>query len=249
MKYSATCSHYYVLLLSLLCCVSGLAAGSPSLRQADHLSLVPSPPPNGNPSADSTEARTLRQGVATRQPAESVEAFVQRVLPASFANPDDPPQVMQYAWRPSAFGQQLFVSAHDPHEHYRVYVFVLDPYQADAYAVERFEVEREDSDGANVAAIFFADANHDGGKELLVLVNSSVVTPTVIDGMMWWQAHTDHYHTRIYGYKLADQGQRPHYQAYPHRDDLDELETAAEVRQILAIPEPKYKVRKTPRSK
>lgn len=248
MKDSATCSRYSVLLLSLLCGLSCLAAGSPSLLQADHLSLVPSPPPNGSPSADSTEARTLRQGVAQRQPAESVEAFVQRVLPASFANPDDRPQVMQYAWRPSAFGPQLFVSALDPHEPYRVYVFVLDPYQADAYAVERFEVEREDSDLANVAALFFADANHDGRKELLVLVNSSVVTPTVIDGMMWWQAHTDHYHTRIYGFVLADQGQRPHYQEYAHRDDLDELETAAEVRQVLATPSRKHKARKAPHS-
>ncbi|GGE94039.1 hypothetical protein GCM10011383_00930 [Hymenobacter cavernae] len=196
---------------------------------------------------DSIEARTLRQGVAKRQSAESDEAFLQRVLPASFANPDGQPQVIHYAWRPNALGKQLFFSAYDAHEHYRLYVFVLDPYQADTYAVERFEVEREDSDSAGVAAIFFADTNHDGRKELLVLVNSSVVTPTVIDGVNW-QAHTSHYHTRIYGYRLAAQDQRPHYQEYPHRDDLDEFETAAEVRQVLATPNRKYKARKAPHS-
>lgn len=170
--------------------------------------------------------------------------FLQRVLPASFTDLNDAAQIIQYAWRPSTFGKQLFFSAHDPHEHYRLYVFVLDPYQADTYAVKRFEVEREDSDLANVATLFFADANHDGRKELLVLVNSSVVTPTVIDGMNW-QAHTDHYHTRIYGYRPAAQGLLPHYQEHPHLDELNELETAAEVRQILALAKPKHRSRKT----
>lgn len=247
MKYSATGSRSYVLLLSLLCSFSCLAAGSLGLLQAEPISFAPSPLTNGSPSADSTEARTLRQGVAKRQPAESVETFLQRVLPASFANPDDPLQIIHYAWRPSAFGKQLFVSAHDPHEHYRLYVFVLDPYQADRYAVERFEVEHEASDSADLEAIFFADANHDGRKELLVLVHSSVVTPTVIEGVNW-QAHASDYHTRIYGYRLSAQGKRPHYQEYPHRDDLDDLGTAAEVRQILATPNRKHKARKAPHS-
>jgi hypothetical protein len=248
MKYSATGSRYYMLLLSLLGWFSCLAAGSTGLRPAEHSSFVPSSPTNSGPSADSLEERTLRQGVAQRQPAESVEAFLQRVLPASFANPDDPPQLMQYTWRPSAFGQQLFFSANDPHEPYRLYVFMLDPYQADTYAVERFEVTPPDSDWAQLAALFFADANRDGRKELLVLVNSSVVTPTVIDGMNW-PAHTTHYYTGIYGYLLADQSQRPRYQEYPHRHDLDELETAAEVRQVLAIPNRKQKTRKASQSK
>lgn len=70
--------------------------------------LLAAPAACQEPVADSTEARTLRQGVARRQPAESVEAFLQRVLPASFPNSDAQPQVIQYAWRPSAFGKQLF---------------------------------------------------------------------------------------------------------------------------------------------
>lgn len=245
MKYSVTYSHYHVLLLSLLSSFSYRATGSPGF-QAEPLS-VSSPLTNGNPSADSIEDRTLSRGVAQRLPTESDEAFVRRVLPASFANPEDQFQVIQYAWRPSAFGKQLFVSARDPHEHYRLHVFVLDPYQTDTYAVERLEVEHEASDFADVTAIFFADANHDGRKDLLVLVNSSIVTPTVIDGVNW-QAHTDYYHTRIYGYRLADQSQRPHYQEYPHRNDLDELETAAEVRQVLATPTLQHKARKAPHS-
>jgi hypothetical protein len=170
---------------------------------------------------------------------------VQRVLPASFVIPDLQPKVIHYAWRPSAFGKQLFFSAHDPYEYYRLYVFMLDPYQADRYAVERFDVAEGGSDSAGLAALFFADAAHDGRKELLVLVNSSFVMPTVIDGVNW-QAHTSHYHTGIYGYMLAGQGQRPHYKAYPRRRDLDEVETAAQVRQFLATPEPKHKVRKAP---
>lgn len=172
----------------------------------------PAPGQGAAAPADSTEARTVRQGVARRQPAESVEAFVQRVFPASFADPEAQPQIIPYAWRPSPFGRQLFFSAHDPHEYYRLYVFVLDPYQADTYAVERFEVEDGDSDSAGLAALFFADANRDGRKELLLLVNSSVVTPTVIDGVNW-QAHTSRYHTGIYGYVPAAEGQRPHYRS------------------------------------
>jgi hypothetical protein len=198
--------------------------------------------------ADSTEARTVRQGVARRQRAESVEAFVQRVFPATFANPDAQPQVIPYAWRPSAFGRQLFFSAHDPHEYHRLYVFVLDPYQADTYAVERFEVEDGAADAAGLAALFFADANRDGRKELLVLVNSSIVTPTVMDGVNW-QAHASHYHTGIYGYVPAADGQRPRYREYPRRPDLDEVETAAQVRQFLLPPRTRPKTRTLPHKK
>jgi hypothetical protein len=248
MKYSATCSRCYVLLLSLLLSFSCLASSSTSLGHQEHASPAPLSPTSGSSPADSTEARTLSQGVARRQPAESVEAFLQRVFPASFANPDIQPQIIQYAWRPSAFGKQLFFSAHDPHAYDQLYVFVLDPYQADTYAVERFEVEQGGTDAPSLAALFFADANHDGRKDLLVLVDSPLVTPTVVEGVNW-QAHTAHYHTGIYGYVPAAEGQRPHYKEYPRRPDLDEVETAAQVRQFLATPEPKHKVRKPPQSK
>lgn len=183
-------------------------------------------------SADSIEARTLRQGVARRQPAETVEAFVRRVLPVSCPT-DDPSQIIQYAWRPSAFGKQLFLSAYDPQEPYRLYVLMLDPYQPGTYAVERWDAALPISDQPSLQAIFFADANQDGRKELLVLVNSSSREPVTIDGISQY-GHFSHYHTRLFGYLPTINGQRPRYQELPDRPDLDDLRTAAEVREVLS---------------
>lgn len=182
---------------------------------------------------DSTEAHTLRQGVARRLPTESAEAFLQRVLPASFRRTDAQP-IIQYAWRPSPFGKQLFFSAPGSPEFYRLYVFVLDPYQADTYAVERFEVPQLGAQVTSPAALFFADANHDGRKELLVLADSPSCEPIVVKGETGNNC-TAHYFTSSYGYVPAAEGQRPHYKTYRRRPDLDDLETAAQVRQVLAF--------------
>lgn len=182
-------------------------------------------------SADSIEARTLRRGIAKRQPTETVEAFVRRVLPIS-CPADDPSGIIQYIWRPSAYGKQLFLTACDPQEYYRQYVFVLDPYQPDNYAVERWEVQLPISDQPSVQAIFFADANQDGRKELLVLVNSSSREPVTIDGISQY-GHFSHYHTRMFSYLPIKDGQRPRYHQLPDRSELDDLRTAAEVREVL----------------
>lgn len=198
---------------------------------ADYSLAVPAAPRQSV--ADSVQARTLRQGVARRQPAESVEGFLQRVLPVSFLNSDAQPKAIQYAWRPSAFGKQLFFSARDPEVFYQLNVFVLDPYQVDTYAVERFKVALIGSQIPSLTAIFFADANHDGRKELLVLAYSPSRAPASIDG------EEAHFYTCIYGYVPAPVGQRPHYVSYPRRPDLDDLETAAQVRQVLAAHVPK----------
>ncbi|MFD2788067.1 hypothetical protein [Hymenobacter rubripertinctus] len=189
------------------------------------LSTMASLPP------DSIEARTLRQGVACRQPAETVEAFVRRVLPVS-CPADDPSGIVQYAWRPSTFGKQLFLSAYDPQEAYRLYVYILDPYQPNTYAVKRWEVQLPISDQPSLQAIFFADADQDGRKELLVLVNSSSREPVTEDDISRY-GHFSHYHTRLYGYLPVVDGQRPRYREFPNRPYLDDLETAAEVREVL----------------
>jgi hypothetical protein len=188
------------------------------------------------PVGDSVEARTLRQGVARRRPGEAAEAFLQRLFPVALQYPDVP---IQYAWRPSAFGKQLIFSAIDPEVFYQLNVFVLDPYQADTYAIKRFKVPGIGSQIPNIVAIFFADATHDGRKDLLVLAYSPPYAPDSPDG------EAGRYYTTVFGYVQPLAGQRPRYVSYPRRPDLDDLETAAEVRQFLAASQPKYKGRKT----
>jgi hypothetical protein len=185
---------------------------------------------------DSIQARTLRQGVARRQPGEAPEAFLQRLFPVALPYPEAP---IQYAWRPSAFGKQLIFSAQDPESFSYLDVFVLDPYQADTYAIKRFKVPAIGSQIPSIVAIFFADATHDGRKDLLVLAYSPPYAPDSPDG------EAGRYYTTVFGYVPAPAGQCPRYVSYPRRPDLDDLETAAQVRQFLAF-QAKQHVRKAP---
>jgi len=167
--------------------------------------------------------------VARRRPGEAAEAFLQRVFPVALQYPDSQPKPIAYAWRPSAFGKQLIFSVNYPESFPYLSVFVLDPYQADTYAVKRFEVPGIGSQIPHIAAIFFADATHDGRKDLLVLAYSPPYAPDSPDG------EAGRYYTTVFGYVPPLAGQLPRYVSYPRRPDLDDLETAAQVRQFLAF--------------
>jgi hypothetical protein len=220
---------------------SSISSGSASIRLTSAAPALPAAQLAGGWALppDSIQARTLRQGVARRQPGEAAEAFLQRLFPVALQYPDSQPKPIQYAWRPSAFGKQLIFSAQDSESVSYLDVFVLDPYQADTYAVKRFEVPAIGSQIHNIRAIFFADATHDGRKDLLVLAYSPPYAPDSPDG------EAGRYYTTVFGYVPAPAGQRPRYVSYPRRTDLDDLETAAQVRQFLAF-QAKQHVRKAP---
>ncbi|AMR28137.1 hypothetical protein A0257_14265 [Hymenobacter psoromatis] len=167
--------------------------------------------------------------MARRKPGEAAEAFLQRLFPVALQYPDAQPKPIEYAWRPSAFGKQLIFSANGYASISYLDVFVLDPYQADTYAIKRFEVPAIGSQIPSIVAIFFADANHDGRKDLLVLAYSLPYAPDSPDG------EAGRYYTTVFGYVPPLAGQRPRYVSYPRRPDLDDLETAAQVRQFLAF--------------
>ena len=226
---------------SLLGVTLGLGSSSISLAPAilsycQPLWRLPSvsTPTLGSLPTDSIEAGTLRQGVARRRLAEPVDTFLQRVLPVSYTYFGQTLRAVQYSWRPSPFGKQLFFTAHDKEEYYRLYLFLADPFQANTYAVQRFELDLPVSDNPEALAIFFADVNRDGQKELLVLVNSSSREPMRKDNDGKPQyGHTSHYHTCIYSYKNPSCGGRPSYEEAASLPYLDGLKTAAEVRQAL----------------
>ena len=182
--------------------------------------------------ADSTEARTLRHGLAERLPGESVTAFLGRVLPVSFTEADKP---ISYVWHPSDGGPQLFFSApaHGPWPaELELYLFVFDPISPTQYAVQSFGISQADYTTLN--ALFFADANHDGKKDLLALTQCDLREYVKVDGQLM-PGRFPHYQTTAIYYRGRDARGRPRYEQQ-YREDLDELSTAAEVRQALAAP-------------
>ncbi len=208
-------------------------------------SCLTAPAAHARSVADSTEACTLRQGVAHRRPAESDEAFLRRVLPTSSHYFGVAKKPLVYAWRPSAYGRQLLYTAYNPEQADPcLYVYLLDPYGPNTYAVERFAVEPPEEADLGLEALFFADANHDGRKELLVLVNFHAPAPFPLEGDSVYFGHPPYYHTRLFGYLPAAEGQRPRYQEYgPGQYHLDGLKTAAQVRQALLRSAPAAKQR------
>ena len=197
----------------------------------------PPPPAPSLASAPARDAQTRQQGVAQRRPGEADSTFVRRVLPMAYAQGD---KLLAYAWRPSAFGKQLFFSVYgEEGNEYGTNLFVLDPYQENTYAVQVIAIAQ--ADATYVRALFFADANHDGRKDLLALSDYSLREPVKIAGE-WTHGRTTHYHTDSWQYlpTLGKAG-RPQYDSLPAHPDLDELETAADVRAALAAPAPPRK--------
>lgn len=187
--------------------------------------------PAPGPDPEVLEAHTLRAGTATRHADETVADFLSRVLPASFAQADKP---ISYAWHPSAYGPQLFFSAPghgEPMAEYQRWLFVLDPVGPTQYAVQTFHLEQGDI--TTLEALFFADANHDGQKDLLTLTECSLREGPSKDAPLG--GRSPHYQTCAIYFRGVDKAGRPQYEQEP-LEALDELATAAAVRQALAAP-------------
>jgi hypothetical protein len=184
----------------------------------------------GSDPAQRREATTLKQHTAVRLAGEADTTFVQRVLPRSYAGHDN--HLFVYAWRPSHYGRQLFFSRRSEDGYGGTDLFILDPYQPATYAVQVLKLDNGGDLDNHLAAVFFADVNHDSRLELLALVTDYVSEYDKESGM---RGHTNHYHTHVWRYgRLGSDGQ-PHYwlDATPRRY-LDELPTAAAVRRALA---------------
>ncbi len=184
------------------------------------------------------EVQLLRQGIARRAPGEAATAFLQRLFPASF----HPETLVTYAWRPSAFGKQLFFSRRESDEYGQegegTEVFVLDPFQPNTYAVQKLLLGSI-GDITNLSAFFFADVDRDGQKELLALVYAEVQEVGILeygDGTKERAyARMSHRHTYVFRYTGLSKVGHPRYRAdTTRRPYLNELPTAAAVRRALA---------------
>jgi hypothetical protein len=188
--------------------------------------------PGASSAAQRREAVTRWQRSAHRLPGETDSAFVQRVLPVSFAGYE--PSLLAVAWRPSAFGKQLFFARRGGYDNeYGTDLYVLDPYQPATYAVQVLPIPSM-GDLTNLHALFLADANHAGRRDLLLLAECSL-RETHIQGGDTLDGHWPHYATGIWQYAGPDKAGRPQYREdHTPRPYLDELGTAADVRRALA---------------
>lgn len=206
----------------------------------------PAPPPTPvepepDAAAERREAATHQRGRAQRQPGETTGAFLRRVLPLAYFRAgwgtEPGRRFLTSAWRPDAFGKQLFLQALSPGEQPAgTSLLVLDPYQPNTYAVQRLHLTSIEGEPTGVAALFFADANHDGRKELLVLLECSLRDVLDVDkrGRRFY-GHVSHYQTQVFQYLTPGRNGRPRYREdLTPRPYLDELPTAAAVRRALA---------------
>ena len=200
---------------------TGHPAGQPS--------AAPEPLPElaegGGVAAGKAAEQTVR-----RLPGEADSTFVRRVLPLAYAESND---LLAYAWRPGSYGKQLFLSRPGGADNdYGVDLFILDPYQPDTYAVQKLAIGSQ-GDVTALAAVFFADANQDGRKDLLVISVCALREEEEVDGEIM-RGHVNHYRTDIWQYSPPHAAGRPQYQPDPTpRPYLDGLPTAAAVRQAL----------------
>ncbi|RYU83255.1 energy transducer TonB [Hymenobacter persicinus] len=203
------------------------------LGPASPTRLVPPAPRPAIP--DSTarrlEARTLRAGIARRQPLEAADEFLARVLPLSYPASGD---LLVYGWIPGPFGQQLFFSVPGREgNEYGSDLFVLDPIKADTYNVQVLSLGSL-GDVTTLAALFFTDVNQDGQKELLTLSECSLREEFTADDGTRLTGRAAHYATTIFQYRFTDASIVPRYEQDPTpRPYLDELATATEVREAL----------------
>jgi hypothetical protein len=126
---------------SLLCTLGLLAATQLATAWPQNGSQLAAPttlvpPAQEQPTpAQRTETQTLARGLVQRLPGEADSTFLRRVLPVSYPASY---QRLSYAWRPSAFGKQLFfVVAGTGSDWYLSFLFVLDPFRANIYTVQQ----------------------------------------------------------------------------------------------------------------
>lgn len=198
---------------------------------------VPDSPKRPQESDDDVETRTLLTGQAERLAGEADSTFVRRVLPLAFAAS---PDLLAAAWRPGGYGKQLFFSMpsrSDTNEQGSDLV-VLDPFYKDTYALHIFTIPAltgfvipSQGKATVLTAIFFADVNQDGQKELLVLSQGSQLEP---------EGFKTHCQTQVFQYlDLTSTGRPQYYEDAAQRENFWELATVAEVRQALARRQPR----------
>jgi hypothetical protein len=180
------------------------------------------------------EAQTLKQGIARRRPGELDTSFLRRVLPVSYSCAYNS-LVVSYLWRPAPFGEQLFFSRTNGGDNeYDLFLYILDPFQADTYAVQCFDMGNM-GDLTTVKAIFFADVDQDGRKELLTINECDLKETVRGDKGEMLFAHVPHYETHVFRYIDLGSDARPQYREdKTPRNYLDELPNAATVRQAIA---------------
>jgi hypothetical protein len=175
--------------------------------------------------AQRREADTRGYQTARRRPGEADSTFVRRVFPLSYDSTSR--ALLTRAWRPSAFGKQLFFTRPSCTGYcgYSTLLLVLDPYQKNTYAVQEFVIPSQ-GDDTTLADLFLADVDHDGRQELLAIGECCLRENN---------GCYNHYQTQIWQYLGPDRTGRPRYQAdETERPYLDDLPTAAAVRRALA---------------
>jgi hypothetical protein len=218
---------------------------------------------SSSPTIDSSayhiEASTLKRGIAQRRPNEPDSSFLRRVLPIAYPAAYNG-LIVAYAWRPTLFGKQLFFSrTNGGANEYDLFLYILDPFQSDTYAVQAFDLENM-GDLTTVAAIFFADVDHDGQKELLALTECSLKEgfkdingelEQLKDGEEYAgeivTGRVPHYVTRVFQYAgISKQGCPRYREDNTPRAYLDDLPTAFAIRQAITKHQQKIAKRKAP---
>lgn len=217
---------------AVLSAVRQLPTLSPGTRNGQPVRMIVTlnvqpPAPPASPQ-EQREAQTRQQALAERRPGEADTTFLRRVLPVSFPQSND---LLAATWRPSAFGKQLFFSVRGADDNeYGTDLFMLDPFQANTYAVQVFAIAQADM--TSLEAFFFADVNRDGRKELLAISRCDLRGGEVGNG---FYPRTPHYQTHVFQCVGLSSTGRPQYRDYPTNTDyLNELPTAADVRAALA---------------
>ncbi len=207
---------------------------SPSYKQ--HASVAAIPKPSNllsDSAAHDIEALTMRRGVVQRRPGEPDTSFLRRVLPVSFLSAYNN-LVVAHAWRPTPFGKQLFFSVtNGGANEYDLFLFILDPFQDNTYAVQSFDMGNM-GDLTTVAAIFFTDVDQDGQKELLALNECDLKETAKGDSGQTLYVHVPHYETHVFQYVGLNRYGHPQYREdRTPRIYLDALPTAAAIRQAI----------------
>jgi hypothetical protein len=180
------------------------------------------------------EDQTWQRRQARRHPGETDAQFVRRVLPLTLA--DGGGNVTTHAWRPSAFGKQLFLtrSGQDGNEG-GTDLLVLDPYRPATYALRVLPVTPLD-DAISLVDFFFADVDYDGKLELLALKRCDLRgSRTSRHGRETYLGSEPRFATQVFHLARPDRTSRPHYQHEGiERAYLDDLPTVAAVQRALA---------------
>lgn len=209
-------------------------AGKPVAAASRSAGFTSAPGDSALRAALHREAELLKRGSARRQPAEADTAFVKRLFPASFSADG----LVRYAWRPSAFGKQLFFSCREKdafgQDGEGTQLCVLDPFRAGTYAVQVLRLEPI-GDITSLASFFFADVDQDGQKELLALVYAEVQHVDVHADGERLVGRVSQWQTQVFRYTGPGRTGQPHYQRDGKpRPYLNHRRTAAAVRRALA---------------